>query len=386
MQKIKNLNYKSPKNIKFLFISMGPGETGHAIALARYIFKKGGRILFALQQEKNLNFLSEDKNFDVFLTSTPKELKKIVEKEKPMVLLIFNSKIWGSHFKDFLKEPPFKKPPLTVCVDSNWLFNDKKYPNFRFIKWADKYLIVFPKKIFDLGLKKNKGTYIISKPFLKKIFPIGFIPSYQKPIKKEVLEVRKKYKIKSDEKFIFSYFSGLGAGHRTWAFENLIRAVDKLIKRGEKIKVLYVGPTEDLNQRKLKRKWLIKIRGLPASEYFSTLASADLVFQHQGLVTLVQAISAQVPVIANVSILKSKIPKNHFWEVKPFVRVGTCIMLSKSIPTKKISQSISQLLFNKKAIEKMKEKQKSIFERGEKKSFEIVIQEIRNSDLIPVKK
>lgn len=355
---------------------MGPGETGHAIALARYISKRGGKILFALKQEKNLNFLLEDRNFNVFFTPTPKELKKIIKKERPDVLLIFNSKIWGSRFENFLNKTPFQKPPFTVCVDSNWLFNDKKYPDFKFIKWADEYLIVFPKKIFELGLKKNKGTYIISRSFLKKISPIGFIPSYQKPARKEILKIRKKYKIKSDEKFIFSYFSGLGAGHRTWAFENLIRATDKLIKKGRKIKVLYLGPTEDLNQEKLKRKWLIKIRELPASEYFLTLSSADLVFQHQGLVTLVQAISAQVPVIANVSILKSKIPKNHFWEVNPFVKVGTCIMLSKSTPTKKISQSINQLLFDKKSIEKMKEKQKLIFEKGENKSFEIIKRKI----------
>lgn len=357
---------------KYLFASMGPGETSQARALAKYIAKKGGEILFCLRRGKNLPFLSKDREFKVFITETPKDLKKVIEKEKPDIVLFFNSKMWGS-CKGFLENPLFKKPPLTVCIDSNWLFNDKKYPTFRFIEWADKYLVLFPKKVFKLGLKENGGDFIIPKNVLKKIIPVGFIPSYKKPSQKRILKTRKKYKIQKKEKFIFSYFSDFEAGHRVFAFDNLIDAVDRLIKKGKKIKVLYTGPTEDLDPNKLKKTWLIKIRKLSASEYFLTLASSDLVFQHQGMATLTQAISSGIPAICNVHNLRGgSILRLHFWEVAPFKRAGACEMFSKSTPIKEISKEIEQLLYNPKARQRIQKNQKLIFEQGEKSSFEIL--------------
>lgn len=360
------------KKIKFFFVAMGPGETGHARALAKYISEKGGRILFAVHQKINLHFVSGDKEFKIYLTENPEKLKGIVEKENPRVLLLFNSKIWGGE-KEFLENPPFKKPPLVLTFDSNWLFNEKKYPTFPFIKWADKYLIVFPKKIFELGLKENGGDFEIEKSVLEKIIPVGFIPSHQKPPEEEILKKRKEYGIGPQEKVIFSYFSGFGATHRIWAFENFIKAMERLVKKIKKVKAIYVGPTEDLNQQKLKRDWLIIKQNLSAEDYFLTLAGSDLVFQHQGMVTLSQAISCQIPVIANVSILKgSLIPKLHFWEVEPFFKIGTCQMFSRSTKIEKISKGIEELLFNTKRGKEMQKVQKSIYEEGEKRSFKII--------------
>lgn len=371
------MNFSNSKikmeKLKFLFVGRGPGEVSQARALAKYIAEKGGKIIFAVHQKSNLFFLSEDKskNFKIFLTENPDSLKKLVESENPDVLLLFNSKMWGNLFHN---NPGFKKPKLSLCVDSNWLFNNKKYfPNFQAIQWVDHYLVLFSKKIFELGLKKYKGDFTIPQEFLKRIIPVGFIPSYQKPKKKDLLEIRKKMGIKNDEKFIFSYFSGLGAGHRIFAFENLISAVDKLVEKGRKIKVLYIGPTADLAQNKLERKWLIKREKLEASEYFLTLASADLVFQHQGMVTLSQAISVQVPVIANVHILKGKpIPYLHFFEVRPFFKAGACQMFSKTTPLSKIGKITEQLLYDKEIRKKMRIAQKAIFEKGEEKAYKII--------------
>lgn len=373
------MNLLTRKEIRYLFVSRGPGETGQARALAKYIAKKGGEILFCLLQEKNLSFLSKDREFKVFVTETPKKLKKIIEQEQPDILLFFNSKIWGG-FQGFSENLLFKKSPLVVCVDSNWLFNNKKYSTFRFIEWADKYLVLFSKKVFELGLKENGGDFIISKNVLKKIIPIGFMPSYKKLSQKEILKIRKKYKIQKKEKFIFSYFSGFGAGHRTFAFNNLIEAVDRLIKKGKRIKVLYTGPTENLDSDKLKRNWLIKRKELSSSEYFLTLASSDLVFQHQGMVTLAQAISAQVPVICNVHLLKGEsILRLHFWEVVPFERAGVCGMFSKFTSIKKISKKIEQLLYNPRVRQTMQKNQKLILEEGEKKAFEILLKSLSSA-------
>jgi len=349
---------------KFLFVARGPGETGQARALAEYLHKKGGKIIFCLHQEKNLLFLKDDKKFKIYLTPKPKNLKTVFKKEKAPFLFLFNSKMWGGNF---LKKPPFKKPPFVFCFDSNWLFNSKKYPQYDFIKWADKYFILFPKKIYQLGLKEYGGNFKIEKGIEKKILPIGFLPSYLPPKREKIRKVREEIGLKR-EKFIFSYFSGWGAGHRVFAFKNLIKAVDLLIKK-RKIKVLYVGPTFKLKERFFKRNWLVFKEKLSSKEFFLTLASSDLIFMHQGMVSLAQGISCQIPVICNVSILKKELPKLHFWEVLPFKKAGLCELFSKTTKIKRIAKRIDQLLFDRKEKEKMIERQKTIFERGEEKFF-----------------
>ena len=366
------MSFSKKRKIKFLFVARGPGETSQARALAKYIAKKGEKVLFCLLQKKNFHFLSEDKEIKTFLTKNPKELKKIIEKENPDALLIFNSKTWGG-INGFLEKPPFKKPPLIISFDSNWLFNNKKYPAYQFIKWCDKYLVLFPKKIFEMGLKEKKGNFIISKKILKKIIPVGFIPSYKKLSQNRIAKIRKEYGVQKNEKLIFSYFSGFGAGHRVFAFNNLIDAVERLIKKGEKIKVLYVGATDNLDQDKVKKEWLILKKKLSSNEYFFALSASDLVFQHQGMVTLCQAISVQVPVFCNVHLLKGcPILKLHFWEVDPFKRIKVCEMFSKTTSIKKISKKIEEFLYNSTFRGKMQKKQKLIFEDGEKKSYEII--------------
>jgi len=345
---------------KFCFVSRGPGETGQARALARFLSKKGGKILFCVHQEKNLHFLKDEENFKIFLTQNPKKLKEIVEKEKPEFLLLFNSKLWDENFK---KEPPFEKPKFVFCFDSNWLFNSKKYPAYDYVKWAQKYFLLFPKRIFELGLKEFGGNFEIEKEAMEKIVPIGFIPSYSPISKKMRIKKRKELKVKEGEKLIFSYFSGFGAGYRKWALENLIKALDFLTKK-RKIKAIYVGPKIEI-----ERPWLIKKDFLSAKEYFEILSSCDLIFMHQGMVTLAQAISSQIPVICNVSILKKELPRLHFGELLPFKKAGVCEMFSKTTKIKKIEKRIEELLYNKKEAEKMKRKQKEIFEKGEENFF-----------------
>lgn len=362
---MKTSTTKSLKNIKFLFVSRGPGETGQARALAKLLEENGAKIIFCLHQEKNKFFLKDDKEFSVFLTPTPADLKNILEKQKPKFLFLFNSKMWSDDFK---KNPPFKKPDFVFCFDSNWLFNQKKYPRYKYVEWADKYFILFPKKIFELGLKENGGNFEIEKKIKEKVLPVGFIPAY-KPIR-EKEKIRKKLAIKKNEKFIFSYFSGWGAGHRIWALEKMIKAVDVLIKKKNKIRVIYVGPIADLSLEKIKRNWLILKEKMSAKEFFITLASSDLVFMHQGMVTLAQAVGCKIPAILNVSVLKKEIPWLHFAEVLPFKKAGICEMFSEKEKIKNISRTIEELLFNKNEIEKMSKKQSEIFEDGERRVFE----------------
>ena len=357
---------------KFLFVARGPGETGQARGLAKYIFNHGGRIFFALHQKINYSFLKKDVGFSVSLTKNPEALRRMVRKVNPDVILLFNSKMWGSYKEEFFVIPPSARA-INVCVDSNWLFNIKKYPFYHFIPWADKYFINIHCEIFRLGLKAHGGNFVIQQSMRDKIEPVGFIPTLKAPKIKERLAIRRKYRVKTNEKLIFSYFSGFGAGHRAWAFSNLISAIDSLTKKGYRIKVLYVGQTKDVDQEKIKRDWLFIEKELDGDNYYTTLSSSDLVFQHQGLVTLTQAISARVPVICNVSRLSNeRLSKIHFWEVAPFARSGVCKMLRKSDTVGEVARTIEKLLYDSKEIARMKKTQRKYYTPGEPLVYEVI--------------
>lgn len=360
------------KPIKFLIATMGPGETIQGIALANYALRKGADIVFAIRMEMNYIFFKNQKQkTKIYLIETLEKLKKIFKKEKPDVFVLCNSKI-VSYYKDFLQNPPFPKP-ITVSIDSNWLFL-KNEPWYSFVEWADKYLIVFPKKVFDSGLKKHGGNYSLPPQIMKKIEPVGFIPSFKKISFKERLKIRKKYKIGKNEKLIFSYFGGFGAGFRLWALNNLIKATESLIQRRLKIKIICVWPKENIKNLE-KKSWLIRKESLSNEEFFSILSSSDLVFQHQGLGTLAQGISSQIPVIANVRNIEDEPhPKHaHAWEIAPFAKVNMCKMFYRSSPIEKIKKGMERLLYDKKEIKKMKDVQKKYYLPGEAKAYRIIM-------------
>ena len=350
---------------------MGPGETIQGVALANYAANKGDDVALATRIKLNYRFLKKQKQqFRVYLVETEKRLKSVFEKEKPDVFVLCNSKI-VRYSKHFFISPPSPKP-VTVSLDSNWLFlkNEKWYS---FVEWVDRYFILFPKKIFNLGLKKYGGNYNIPGHIIKKIETVGFIPSFKKIPQNEQLEIRKKYNIGKDEKLIFSYVGGFGAGFRLWALENLIKAVSNLNQKGLKIKIILVCRRENIKGLE-KKSWLIVKELLSDKEFFSTLSSSDLVFQHQGLGTLAQAISSQIPVIANVrNIEEEPYPDHaHAWEVGPFATLNMCKMFYKNSPIENIKKAIKELLYDKKEIEKMKKAQKKYYVSGEPNAHKII--------------
>ena len=359
------------KKIKFLILTMGPGETIQGTALANYVLGKKNDVTLAARMRLNYRFLRKQKQlFKVCLVETEKQLKKVFEAERPDVFVLCNSKI-VHYYKDFFLSPPSPKP-VTVSLDSNWLFlkNEKWYS---FIEWADRYLIVFPKKIFNLGLKKYGGDYNIPAHIIKKIETVGFIPSFKKISLKEKLRIKEKYKIGKNEKLIFSYFGGFGAGFHPWALDNLIKAVEYLNQEGCQIKIILCCRKENVKGLEGK-SWLIIEELLSDKEFFSILSSSDLVFQHQGLGTLAQAISSQIPVIANVRNIKDEpYPGHaHAWEVGPFAKLNMCKMLLKNSPLESIEKGIKKLLYGKKEIERMKNAQKKYYAPGEPATYKII--------------
>lgn len=361
------------KKQKIIIFAMGSGETSHAYAIGKYLSLKNYSVFLTIKKQDNANFVSDQKlQFPLFITKAPEDLKKLANNIKPNIIIFCNSKSFRKE-KSFIfaEKSPFKGI-ITITVDSNWLF-DSKSKNYPFIQWADKYLVNLPEAVFKNGLKENGGYFNIQKSILKNITPIGFIPSYNKISEGKIDQARKSLGIAKNEKLIFCYFSGVGATNRSWIVYNLISALKK-IKNANRIKVLLVGDYTHLNMKIIDSYgWFIKYSLHDIENFYTLLSSSDLVFQHQGLATLAQAISAQIPVIANVRIYKGEeFPGLHPAEVLPFSKLGLCKMFYKSSRKIDISKSINDLLFDEEKIKKMRFVQKDYFEKGEENLYRII--------------
>lgn len=359
--------------MKVLIFAKGPGESSHAYAIAKYLIKNKLKVIIALRQKVNLEFFHQLIDKNIFVTSTLNELTQLITSQKPYKVILCNSKPFIKD-RTFILHSPW--PSIeTYTVDSNWLFEESSI--FPYIKWAKKYLITMPKEVFELGLKKNKGHFNIPQKILKKIIPIGFIPSFKKS-KKDITPLLKELNINiyKNEKTIFCYFSGSGAGGKFWVLKNLIKALEPINFKKAKIKILSVGNIKD-NPDLPKFPWLIHLPNdkLNFEKFFQILSHSDLVFQHQGLATLSQAISSETPVICNVYLKSSK---NYFglhkYEVEPFARLNLCRLLYKTSPVQTIRKNILELLFNPKERAKMINSQKRIYSSGEKKLLESISQ------------
>lgn len=366
---------------KFLFIAMGPGESVQGVGLAKYAIDKGDDIIFITRAKVNYDFVKNQiKNAKILLVETAEYLKKIFDQEKPDVLVLCNSKIARYYDGFFMKFPSDKI--VSVSLDSNWLF-DKDGGWYSCADWLDKYFVIFPEKIFNFGLKKYGGNYDIPPEIAKRIETVGFIPFFKKPSLKTRLEMRKKYGIKKNQKLIFSYFSGYGATHRGWAFDNLEKSIDILTQKGLDAKVIYIGAKNDLGAETLKKNWLIVEEKMNIKDFYLALASSDLVFQHQGLGTLSQAFSANIPVITNVMDLSDEVRAKHAhaWELAPFAKLGMSDMLYRSTPIGEISRNIEKLLCDKEEIKKMKSFQKKYYFAGEPNAYKTIKQLLINKKI-----
>ena len=356
---------------KYLIATMGPGETSQGYAFAKYLESKNEKVIFALAQEENINFISH--KFPYLITKNPQQLINLALKEKPNVIVFCNSKMFNS-YSEFREKSPFPKI-LTVSIDSNWLINDIP-TKFSQIKWIHKYFINFPQKVFELGLKENGGYFFIPSYLRKKISVVGLIPSYKKLSEKQKEKIRKKLNILPSEKYIFCYFSGWGSTAQFWVLKKIIRMVKKFIKQKKRIKIIAVGNYPHYSLPKTVENFCIlnpKIEN--ANVFYQYLASADLVFQHQGLSTLSQAIAANVPVIANVKIrFKKLFPRLNPEEILPFAKLNLCKMFYKYSPIEEVEKEVKNLLYNYHQIIQMKKSQSKYYSSGEKVMYE----EIKN--------
>lgn len=355
--------------MKIFIAAMGPGEIGQGVAFAQYAIKNGASVTFAISDSKKLPMVNlNTAHFKVLLSKTSKSLNRAVLRHKPDVLLLCNSKIFsGDGF--YPSHPPMPKLP-TISIDSNWLFGSNS--PYKSLPWVDVYCINIPKNVFRLGLKKYGGHYAISAENLKKIKVVGLLPSYSKIPASAVRKIREKYGVLQNEKLIFLYAStaSLSSSFQLQIFEKAIEAVGILRERGHEIKIINVSRIPR-NTFDIKEKWFLHLNNKNAPEFYNILASSNLVFQHQGLCTLAQAIAANIPAISNVRDLKDEESPHHAhaWEILPFAKFGACSMLHFSAPLSTVVQEIEKLLYNNKAISKMKRRQTMLYASGGKNVF-----------------
>ncbi|MBU4204960.1 hypothetical protein KKE19_02525 [Patescibacteria group bacterium] len=355
-------------NYRFFIAAMGPGEIGQGMAFAGYALGRGDFVVFAIPRAEYLPLVQlQNPRFSSLITENSVALKEALCSKKIDALILCNSKIFTRN-DNFPKYPPEPKLP-SLSIDSNWLFG----PSSPYLSnpWVDRYCLNLPEPIFQMGLKKNGGHYVIPKKILEKISVVGLIPSYRPLSVQEKNKIRAKYGIHKNEKLIFLYTS-MGSLEKPRVFLKAYAVVKKLRAKGKKVKVIYFGdpPSAFLNAK--DRDWFLA-RPRTNTEHFSkVLASSDLVFQHQGLATMEQAIGAQVPVIANVRDRKDeKNPTRHMhaWEVGPFAKYGACAMFFSRNSISTVANCSEGLLFNKNRREAMRQKQHALYGNGEKKVY-----------------
>lgn len=341
--------------MKVLLFAHGSGETSHVYAIAKILQKHKIKINIAIKKPETKRFLASFYGLGInHYARTPLELEHVVNRFNPDVVIFCNSKLFRRYAEFNRDKPPYLKRARIYTVDTNWLFNTED-TEFRFIQWADAYLIAFPKEIFNLGLKKNGGYFQIDKLFLERMTPIGLIPSFRRTTQREMRQIRKSYGATGEKKLIFCYFSGFGAEGKPWILENLVNAL-KSVDILNSVRIICSGNFAAIKDSYFrKHPSLVKAHFVGADDFYHTLASSDLVFQHQGLATLAQAISVEVPVIANVRIYRNQVhPGLHPAEIEPFAKLNLCRMFYKSSAIEDISDAIYDLLYGKKHAQDMK--------------------------------
>jgi hypothetical protein len=355
-------------NHRFFIAAMGPGEIGQGMAFARYALAQGDFVALSVPHADYLPLVNlRHPKFSTIIAKDSKTLKENLNSEKADILVLCNSKIF-TRDDNFHKYPPKPKLP-SLSIDSNWLFGPSS--PYIFNPWVDRYCLNLPKPIFQLGLKKNGGHYVIPKKILKKIRVVGLIPSYRPIPSQEKNEIRTHYGVHKNEKLIFLYTS-IGYLIKPVVFLKAYAVAKKLRAKGKKVKVIYFGDPPPASLDAKDRSWFLALPRTNTEHFSKVLASSDLVLQHQGLSTLEQAIGAQVPVIANVRNREDeKNPTRHMhaWEVGPFAKYGACAMFFFNDSPDDIANCAEDILFNKKRRETMRRKQRALYEKGEEKVY-----------------
>jgi hypothetical protein len=349
--------------MKVLLFAQGPGESSHAYAMACYLVQRNHEVVFVLGQTNNSAFYRAALFVDPVIALDVATLRGLVQSERPDAVLLCNSKCFREE-SEFVEKRPWSVP--TFSIDANWLFEESG-PS-RCLQWLDRYFVALPPEIFQLGLREHGGQFSVPMSMLERVRPVGFLPSHPKLDPSVRQRVRHHIGVQDYEKLIFCYVSGYRTKFlHNFVLDHVFEITSRLRDESYMIKVCVLGNVQLIQQQFpcAVADWMI-FREMTIDDYHLHLASADLVFLHQGQATLAQAISAQIPVVAHVEQPGKFGPQ---WvtpgEMPPFEKAGLCKLFSDESSLEDIECGVRDLLYNKQDIEKMQLAQQKHFMSGE---------------------
>jgi hypothetical protein len=363
--------------MKFVYVVQGFGEFALAESFALYAEKQNHENIFITDNTQIQRGLCE-LDFTVYLSKTPEQAQNFIHQLQPDVLFYCSSKTTHMYDWSLMKQLLLAPKPFSACFDANWLWLEDGISPFRSPDWLDLIFVVMPQPIFQQGLHENGGHYKIAKVFRDKIYTPGFIPSGCHVSAARKQKVRERLGIR-DEKLIFSYF---GAREK-FILERYVTSLER-IAPALNLKVFI----KLANHQQLPHyDWLITKDWLPREEMVEYIASSDLVIQHHGLGTLPKVIRSQVPVICITEEVNGDYPyykHSPYFEIEAFRRLNLCHGIHTYDFSPELLQEQSEaLLFDERAIRKMKHAQKRYFEAGEEKAYMRLMHELSLRNNVP---
>jgi len=344
--------------MKILFVVKGLGEYSQAQPIAK-IFQKNNEQISFITEDKFVKEIIINDRFDLIEYST--NINSLLKEIKADALFLCNS-----HTTNIYQLERPKNIKKIFSLDSNWLFNNKKYldlglKKFYTYEWIDHMYVVFPKSIFEANLKENKGYYDIDKFFKNKIYCPGFIPSGETYSDIQKRSIKNKFNIRDDVKVISVYF-----GNHQFHSDVYNQAVKDIEhKIGTIINELHSNNSIiDYQMIKLNGNH-IDLNIKDSISFDEEIAISDLVIMHYGYGTLPKIFHKQIPVISLIPKVNNDYHTN-FYELSPCIRKNALkYLIFDEFNIRELKELILSMIFDKNLIENIKINQKKLFEKGE---------------------
>jgi len=342
--------------MKIIFVVHGLGEYAQAQAVADLLQRKKENIFF-LSKDKLIKDIAFNDNFSII--DEKDNINNILNKTEADALFLCNSHTNIPY--NLIRPNKIKK---IFSLDSNWLFNNKKFSSQNLHKfftypWIDIIYTLFPKPIFDANLKENGGYYEVEKYFKDRIYCPGFVPSGKSLNFSEKQILRKKYNINNGEKVISTYF-----GDRAFHSENY----NKMVSETMRAISLILNDLKTLNKIDIKIKKLdsdVPDKRKSSVHFDEELSISDLVIMHYGYGTLARIFHKKIPVISFIPEVENDMHSNYF-ELSPLIKKNAIkhFFFDKFEKTE-LKDTIVSLLLNESVIKDIRHHQKDIFVAGE---------------------
>lgn len=350
--------------MKIVFLVNGLGEYAQAFAVAN-AFVQDKQEIFFISNRPFLNSLILKDGFTLRPIEDNEDAQTTIDSIQPDALFLCNS-----HTSRVFNLTRPKQVKKVYSLDSNWLFNNKKYEElgmakFSVYEWVDTIFCVFPHAFFLSNLKQNGGNYDISETFLSKIINPGFIPSGIALSNTQKAKERRKLGLMTGEKLILIYLSR--AEFHSSEIKNHITEFERIISQTilnfeSKVKIQYI----DLTTKKNSLGYVFADNVLSSEQFDMIVSLADLFIMHYGYGTLPKLFHNEIPAICLIPKSDNPVHSN-LYELKPCIdQKAIDYIFFQELDETILSKKIRKLLFDIDTIRTTKEQQKALFLSGEK--------------------